>query len=120
VLVNKEYAVDESFDPGKIVEIDSSYTNGGKKIEIEENVKVAVEAMIDEMRAEGIEGICVTSGYRSYVYQEWLFNTYIENEKEKDPSLPTRKLRKRCLSIPRDPEQASITRDFVLTCGYLL
>ncbi len=87
ILVNKDKAVDASYDAGKIVEIDSSYTNGGKSVEIEENVKVAVEAMIDEMRACGIDGICVTSGYRSYTYQEWLFNTYIENEKEKDPSL---------------------------------
>lgn len=87
VLVNKEFAIDESFDPGKIVEIAPSYTNGGKTVEIEENVKVAIEAMINEMRACGIEGICVTSGYRSYIYQEWLFNTYIENEKEKDPTL---------------------------------
>lgn len=87
VLVNKDNAVDASFDAGRIVEIDTSYTNGGKTVEIEESVKVAVEAMIDEMRAEGIDGVCVTSGYRSYVYQEWLFNTYIENEKEKDPTL---------------------------------
>lgn len=103
VLVNKENAVDESYDPGKIVEIDPSYTNGGKQVEIEENVKVAVEAMIDEMKAEGIEGICVTSGYRSYAYQEWLFNTYIQNEKEKDPSLSDKEAEQKVLAYSARP-----------------
>jgi LAS superfamily LD-carboxypeptidase LdcB len=87
VLVNKENIVDKEFDPGKIVKLDSGYTNGDKDVEIEENVKTVVQAMIDEMRAEGISGICVTSGYRSYAYQEWLFNYYIEDEMTKDPDL---------------------------------
>lgn len=87
VLVNKDKTVGSDYDPGSIVKLDKEYTNGGKEIEIEENVKVAVQAMIDEMRAEGIKDICVTSGYRSYAYQEWLFNYYIEEEITADPSL---------------------------------
>lgn len=87
VLVNKDKLVDKDFDPGRIVKLDPGYTNGGKDVEIEENVKTVVQAMIDEMRADGIDGICVTSGYRSYTYQEWLFNYYIEDEKAKDPTL---------------------------------
>lgn len=103
ILVNKEFAVDSSFVPGKIVEMSSAYTNGGKKVEIEENVKIAVEAMIDEMRACGISGICVTSGYRSYAYQEWLFNNYISNEKEKDPSLSNKEAEEKVLTYSARP-----------------
>ena len=103
VLVNKEKAVGSEFDPGRIVELDTGYTNGGKKVEIEENVKLAVQAMIDEMRACGIEGICITSGYRSYVYQEWLFNTYIANEKEKDPTLTDAEAEKKVLTYSARP-----------------
>ena len=103
ILVNKDCAVDSSFDPGKIVEIGSAYTNGGKKVEIEENVKIAVEAMINEMRACGISGICVTSGYRSYAYQEWLFNKYIADEKEKDPSLSDKEAEEKVLKYSACP-----------------
>ena len=65
ILVNKDKMVNADYDPGPMVKLDDGYTNGGKTIEVEENVKAAVQAMIDEMRAHGIEGVCVTSGYRS-------------------------------------------------------
>ena len=103
ILVNKDCAVDSSFDPGKIVEVGSAYTNGGKKVEREENVKIAVEAMINEMRACGISGICVTSGYRSYAYQEWLFNKYIADEKEKAPGLSDKEAEEKVLKYSARP-----------------
>lgn len=87
VLVNKSNPVGADYDPGNVVKLDASYTNNGKEVELESNVKMAIQAMLDEMKAEGIKGICVTSGYRSYAYQEWLFSYYIEEEKAKDPSL---------------------------------
>ena len=39
--------------------------------------------MFIEMRAEGFTGVYVTSAYRSYTYQNSLFNTYINDEMKK-------------------------------------
>ena len=37
---------------------------------------MALEAMFKELRAAGFEDVSVTSAYRSYSYQEYLFNYY--------------------------------------------
>ena len=103
ILVNKDKMVDADYDPGQMVKLDDGYTNGGKTIEVEKNVKAAVQAMIDEMRAHGIEGVCVTSGYRSYAYQEWLFNYYIEEEMLKDTTLTRDMAEKKVLTYSARP-----------------
>ena len=79
VLVNKENTIDDSFKPETLVGVKDT----GKDIELSLTAEKALEAMFIEMRAEGFTGVYVTSAYRSYTYQNSLFNTYINDEMKK-------------------------------------
>lgn len=77
VLVNKTSTVDESFTPEKLVAVENAY----KDITLSETAEKALEAMFEEMKAQGFGNVFVTSAYRSYSYQYGLFfNTYIPQE----------------------------------------
>jgi D-alanyl-D-alanine carboxypeptidase len=52
---------------------------------MESAAALAAEALIRELHAAGFEDIRITSGYRSYEYQQILFNTYLGNEMKKHP-----------------------------------
>lgn len=86
ILVNKENAAGESYVPEDLVELDKSYTNGGKSVELEKKAAEAVLSMIDAMKADGIKNVTVTSGYRTYKYQQSLFDRYCNQEKEAHPT----------------------------------
>ena len=51
------------------------------------NAAKSLEAFLIEARANGFSDITVTSAYRSYAYQEELFNNYVKGEMERDASL---------------------------------
>lgn len=84
-LVNKSNPAGEEFIPEGLVPIDTAYTTGGKSIELEEKTAAAVISMLDAMKSDGIDNVTVTSAYRTYQYQEKLFNGYIEKEKAAHP-----------------------------------
>ena len=70
------------------MEIDKGYVAISKKddnLKLEETVATAVIKMLDAMKADGIDNVSVTSAYRTYQYQEKLFNTYIANERAEHP-----------------------------------
>ena len=78
VLANKEFALDEDYEPSDLVFI-SSDTHG--KIQyLRSCAESALEALMLEMAAEGITDVFITSAYRDYSYQRLLFNQYVENE----------------------------------------
>ena len=66
ILVNKQHAAGDNYVPENLATLDSSYTAGGKTIQLEGTVADAVVKMIDAMRAAGIDNVSVTSGYRTY------------------------------------------------------
>lgn len=76
ILVNKTSTIDESFEPERLIPV----ADARKEIELAETAEKALEAMFIEMRAQGFGGVFVTSAYRSYSYQNSLFNTYINTE----------------------------------------
>lgn len=84
LLVNKEKTVDESYTPDDLVTLAKQYA-AKDSIQLQKAAAEAVCALIDEMRANGFDSIAVTSGYRTYTYQESLYNQYINNEKEAHP-----------------------------------
>ena len=86
ILVNKKNPAGESYVPEDLVELDNSYTNGGKSIELEKKAAEAVVSMIDAMKDDGITNVTVTSGYRTYKYQQSLFDRYCNQEKEAHPA----------------------------------
>ena len=85
VLLNKTHTSGEHYCPDDLVKLDSSMTLYGKEIELRKYPAMATEALIKELHALGYTDIVVTSGYRSYSYQQSLFNTYTEQEMAAHP-----------------------------------
>lgn len=78
LLVNKQAPLSAAYRPQSLSAVKDTH----KAIELEATAALALEAMFIEMRAAGYKDVFVTSAYRSYHYQVWLFNDYIEKEKE--------------------------------------
>ena len=83
-LVNKQNPIGSDYEPDQLTYVEADVP---KAYWLDAVAAKAVEAMLKEMYAEGFTDIYVTSGYRSYGYQDALYNTYIENEMRKNPSL---------------------------------
>ncbi|MBE6150812.1 MAG: D-alanyl-D-alanine carboxypeptidase family protein [Firmicutes bacterium] len=77
VLVNKYYYVGEKYVPKNLVSIDSKYQSGGKKL-----TREAVEAFNKMASAAKEEGYTIraVSTYRSYSYQNTLYNNYANRD----------------------------------------
>ena len=103
ILVNKSNPVDESYEPTGLVTLDSAYTTGGKRIELEKNTAEAVKNMIDAMKEDGIGNVSVTSGYRTYAYQQTLFNRYFNEEKAAHPTWSDAQIEAEVLSYSAAP-----------------
>lgn len=84
-LVNKEHPCGTDYTPEKLSAIPAELTLYGKEVQMEATAALAAEALVRELQARGYEDIVVTSGYRSYEYQQILFNTYLGNEMSKHP-----------------------------------
>ena len=102
-LVNKSNPEGEDFAPENLVPVDTAYTTGGKSIELEKKVAEAVISMLDAMKADGIDNVTVTSAYRTYQYQEKLFNGYIEKEKAAHPTWSDEEARAEVLTYSAAP-----------------
>ena len=85
-LANKQNPLGRDFVPSSLTTLPSELTLYGKEIQLEATAALAAEALVRELRACGYGDIAVTSGYRSYEYQQILFNTYMSNEKAAHPA----------------------------------
>lgn len=103
LLVNKQNALEQSFVPEELVILDESYTTGGKEIKLNKTVAEAVLRMLDAMANDGIENATVTSGYRTYEYQQKLFNKYIDEEKARHPDMSDDEIRDLVLTYSAAP-----------------
>ncbi|MBR5538588.1 MAG: D-alanyl-D-alanine carboxypeptidase family protein [Clostridia bacterium] len=78
VLVNREETINREYVPDNLVDIRASRSDRTERmVETAEN---ALQALYIEMRAAGYTDVSVTSGYRSYDKQEYLYNLYTEKE----------------------------------------
>jgi D-alanyl-D-alanine carboxypeptidase len=84
-LVNKQNPCGADYAPKELSSIPSELTLYGKAVEMESGAALAAEALVLELHARGYTDIVITSGYRSYEYQQILFNTYMGNERGKHP-----------------------------------
>jgi LAS superfamily LD-carboxypeptidase LdcB len=103
ILANKTCLVGENYVPDKVIKLDTDYTFGGKNVELAEYAAVAVEALISEMRAHGIDDVYVTSGYRDYAYQASLFERYCNNERDKHPTWSEDRIKEEVLTYSAYP-----------------
>lgn len=86
-LVNKAFPVTDHYDPKSgsyllepLVKLDR-YVK--KDLELEGRTARALYAMLDEMAADGVSDVYVTSAYRSQTYQKTLFNNYVSDEENR-------------------------------------
>ena len=84
ILVNKQNPIGSDYEPDDLVYVEADVP---KAYWLDSVAAKAAEAMLKEMYSEGLTDVYVTSGYRSYGYQDALYNTYIDNEMRKNPSL---------------------------------
>ncbi len=103
VLLNKTHQSGASYCPPDLTKLDSELTLYGKEIELRLYAAKAAEALVKELHAQGFTDIVVTSGYRSYSYQQSLFNTYIEQEKAAHPTWTDAQVREYVLTYSAAP-----------------
>ena len=85
LLANKQNPLGESYVPEKLSAIPTDLTLYGKEIGMETEAAEAAVRLLRALHAEGYTDIVITSGYRSYSYQQSLFNTYLSQEQAKHP-----------------------------------
>ncbi len=79
IVVNRESMLDASYVPDNLVEI-TNVRQDGRTERMVETAEKALQALYIEMRAAGYTDVSVTSGYRTYEKQEYLYNLYTERE----------------------------------------
>lgn len=81
VLVNKYYYLDNSYIPKNLTYISKDYST--KTIQVTKDTNIAFEKLVEDAKKNNLTIVAI-SGYRSYYYQENLYNNYVENDsKEK-------------------------------------
>ena len=81
ILANKQNSLSSSYVPSDLMHISSN--TQGKQIELRACAERALYALMLEMESQGITGVFITSAYRNYAYQEWLFDEYVAEEMSK-------------------------------------
>ena len=79
VLCNKYHQLPGGYEPADLVAISSAYCNGGKALHLRAEAAAAFEQLCAGAAAEGYT-ILGQSGYRSYSYQEQLYNNYVARD----------------------------------------
>ena len=77
LLVNKFNYLDNNYIPENLELLDNSYAKSG--IYLVKEAKDNIERLIDKAKNDGMN-IRVISAYRSYSYQENLYNNYVKND----------------------------------------
>lgn len=83
ILVNKYSYVDRNYTPDNLVELDSSCKISGKSVKL---VKEAADAFKKLSEDAAALEYCILgmSGYRTYAYQENLYNKYLKNDTQEN------------------------------------
>lgn len=77
ILISTESPLDKDYVPEDLTDIIFT-RNDRKKQKMRKYAAMALEALLKEAAAAGFDDITVTSGYRDYAYQEYLFKQEIE------------------------------------------
>ncbi|MBQ2376763.1 MAG: D-alanyl-D-alanine carboxypeptidase family protein [Clostridia bacterium] len=103
ILVNKTNSIDGSYIPEKLTILKDTRKDGRANQQMVETAAMALEAMFIELRAAGFSDVSVTSGYRSYSYQESLFNSYISRDKARYPDWTDEQVKNHVLTYSAFP-----------------
>lgn len=77
ILVSLEHTLDSTYVPQDLYFTDATRQDGRAKQQLRLIAMMSLEALYKEMAAAGFEDVSVTSAYRSYSYQEQIFNQYL-------------------------------------------
>ena len=78
-LVSMEHQLSPEYAPQDLMGlVDTRKDEGRQTQQMREFAAWSMEAMFKELRAAGYEDVSITSGYRSYAYQESIFNGYLQ------------------------------------------
>ncbi len=85
-LVNTKNTLTENDIPDDLMDV--KYTSSARQTQqLREYAAKALEALFQEMHAEGFYNMAVYSGFRTYSYQAMLFENYTNNEMASNPNL---------------------------------
>ncbi len=93
ILANRKYPVGETHVPQDLVHVKDKYVIGTKEYLLRNTAAMALEAMIEEMKACRVWDTFVCSTYRSYEYQVSLYQRYFNQEKAANPGLSDDEIR---------------------------
>lgn len=79
VLCNKYHQLPDGYEPSDLVQISQTNSNGGKTLYLRAEAAAAFEQLCAGAAADGYT-ILGQSGYRSYSYQEQLYNNYVARD----------------------------------------
>lgn len=77
ILINQTHPLGSDYIPSDLVDITDTRKDGRAKQKMRLYAAKSLEALFIEMRAAGFTDVSVTSGYRSYAYQQSLLNNEI-------------------------------------------
>ncbi len=100
-LANKQNTIG-SAEPNGLVQIPDKYKASGRYYLLYSVAEKALEAMMNDMFALGYDDVYVTSAYRSYEYQQMLFDGYISTEMKQN-GLTYDEARKKVLTYSSEP-----------------
>ena len=82
MLVNKTHPLSSTYEPTGTIKVKDVRQNETRNLLLDRTAEMALEAMFIEMRAAGFKNVFVTSAYRSYSYQNTIFENYITQEQK--------------------------------------
>ena len=118
VLVNHESPLSDDYIPTDLVSLncDTNPANPKSYYSLRVTTEKALSLMMTAMKNSGIDGIQVSSSYRSYARQEYLLNDYV-NDKMSKENLSYEKAKEevmKTLALPGHSEhQTGLSVDFV-------
>lgn len=83
ILVNKTHPLDKDYVPSDMIDVVNTRKDGRATQKMVRAAEKALEAFLLEAKEYGITNVSVTSAYRSYDYQEQLFNSYVNQHLSK-------------------------------------
>lgn len=78
ILINSNNLLDKDYVPSDLIDVVNTRQDGRETQQMRLYAAKALEAMFTEMNACGYTDVSVTSAYRSYSRQEYLFNSYCD------------------------------------------
>jgi len=78
-LVNDDNKLSSSYKPSDLVDVTDTRKDGRDVVKLRKYAEMALQAMFIELRANGFKDVSVTSAYRSYGTQSWLYDNAVNN-----------------------------------------